>query len=95
MIEGVAFGGMTAARSVDVSTDGGRTWTPARFVGPDLGRYAWRQFVLPVRLQPGEHTLACRATDSKGNVQPEQRRENASGYANNSWRDHALKISVS
>jgi sulfite dehydrogenase len=94
LIEGVAFGGMTAAKSVDVSLDGGQTWTPARFVGPDLGRYAWRQFVLPVRLRPGQYSVACRATDMNGNVQPEQRKENQSGYVNNSWRDHAVTISV-
>lgn len=94
LIEGVAFGGMTAAKGVDVSIDGGRTWMPARFIGPDLGPYAWRQFVLPVRLRPGQHTVACRATDMKGNVQPEQRKENASGYVNNSWRDHAVTITA-
>jgi sulfite dehydrogenase len=94
LIEGVAFGGMVAAKSVDVSVDGGQTWMPARFVGPDLGRYAWRQFVLPVRLRPGTYTVASRATDMNGQVQPEQRKENQSGYVNNSWRDHAIKITV-
>ena len=94
LIEGVAFGGMVAAKCVDVSVDGGNSWMPARFVGPDLGRYAWRQFVLPVRLQPGTYSVACRATDMNGEVQPEQRKENASGYVNNSWRDHAVKITV-
>jgi sulfite dehydrogenase len=94
LIEGVAFGGAAPPRSVEVSVDGGKTWTPARFVGPDMGRYAWRQFVLPVRLQPGTYTLASRATDTNGRAQPEQRRENQSGYVNNSWRDHALTIKV-
>jgi sulfite dehydrogenase len=94
LIEGVAFGGMTAAKSVEVSTDGGKTWRQARFVGQDMGPYAWRQFVLPVRLQPGSYTLASRATDMKGNVQPEQRKENQPGYSNNSWRDHAITITV-
>jgi DMSO/TMAO reductase YedYZ molybdopterin-dependent catalytic subunit len=94
LIQGVAFGGMSAARSVEVSVDGGRTWMKAPFVGDDLGRYAWRQFALPVRLQPGQYTIACRATDANGNVQPEQRKENADGYSNSSWRDHALNITV-
>ena len=94
LIEGVAFGGTTAAKSVEVSTDGGKTWTPAPFVGADMGQYAWRQFVLPVRLQPGKYTLASRATDMKGNVQPEKRTENQSGYVNNSWREHAITITV-
>ena len=29
---------------VEVSSDGGKTWIDAPFVGPDLGRFAWRQF---------------------------------------------------
>jgi DMSO/TMAO reductase YedYZ molybdopterin-dependent catalytic subunit len=94
LIEGVAFGGMQAAKGVEVSLDGGTTWTEAPLVGEDLGRYAWRQFVLPVRLQPGRYTLASRATDMRGNVQPEKRNENQSGYVNNSWRDHAVTIEV-
>lgn len=93
-IKGVAFGGIHAVQGVEVSIDGGKTWQPATFVGPDLGRYAWRQFTLPVKLPAGTHTLACRATDAKGNRQPEVRMENAAGYNNNSWRDHALTIQV-
>ena len=93
-IEGVAFGGANAVKGVEVSWDGGKTWHQARFIGPDLGRYAWRQFVLGVKLPPGTYTLASRATDSQGNVQPELRADNARGYSNNSWRDHALEITV-
>ena len=93
-VKGVAFGGINAVRGVEVSIDGGKTWQAAKFVGPDLGRYAWRQFVLPVKMAPGTYTIACRATDSKGKSQPEQRVENAHGYNNNSWRDHALQITV-
>lgn len=93
-IQGVAFGGLHAVSRVEVSIDGGKTWKDARFVGPDLGRYAWRQFVLPARLPAGSYTLASRATDAAGNVQPEQRMENAGGYNNTSWADHAVKVTV-
>lgn len=93
-IQGVAFGGTTAAKSVEVSIDGGKTWRAAHFVGPDPGKFAWRQFVLPVRLKPGTYMLASRATDANGNVQSEQRIENAAGYNNTSWRDHAFQITV-
>ncbi|WP_140632214.1 sulfite oxidase [Methylibium rhizosphaerae] len=94
LIHGVAFGGAQALRRVEVSTDGGKSWSEARFVGPDLGRFAWRQFVLQARLAPGSHVLASRATDTAGNVQPEQRLENVAGYNNNSWADHAVRVSV-
>ncbi len=93
-IHGVAFGGMHAVSKVDVSVDGGKTWIAARMVGPDLGRFAWRQFALAVRLPAGSHTLVSRATDAAGNVQPEQRMENAAGYNNSSWADHAVKVTV-
>lgn len=93
-IHGVAFGGLNPVRGVEVSLDGGKTWQAARFVGPDLGKYAWRQFVLQARLPAGNHVLASRATDTAGNVQPEGRGENQSGYNNTSWADHAVKVTV-
>jgi sulfite dehydrogenase len=93
-IVGVAFGGLNAVSRVDVSIDGGKTWKQARLVGPDLGRYAWRQFALAATLPAGTHTLVSRATDASGNVQPEQRMENAGGYNNTSWADHAVKVTV-
>jgi sulfite dehydrogenase len=93
-IQGVAFGGLHAVKGVEVSLDGGKTWQTARLVGPDLGKYAWRQFVLQARLSPGNYTMASRATDIAGNVQPQTRGENLSGYNNTSWMDHAVKINV-
>ena len=93
-IQGVAFGGMNAVKGVEVSIDGGKTWKQARLVGPDMGKFAWRQFVLQAQLPKGTYQLASRATDVKGNVQPETRGENQSGYNNTSWADHAVTVTV-
>ena len=93
-INGVAFGGMHAVKGVEVSIDGGKTWQQARLVGPDLGKYAWRQFVLPAHFARGNYVVTSRATDVAGNVQPETRGENVSGYNNASWLDHAVKVSI-
>lgn len=93
-VTGVAFGGMDAAARVEVSTDGGQSWADARFTGPDLGRYAWRSFVLPVDLQPGRHLLVSRATDARGNVQPEDTPVNGSGYSHNGWRAPGVALVV-
>lgn len=93
-VHGVAMGGMNAVRRVDVSVDGGQTWREARFVGPDLGRFAWRQFVLPVKLEPGIHVLASRAQDSKFNWQSETTPDNAGGYLYSGWRAHAVRVTV-
>jgi len=93
-IHGVAFSGTNPVKRVEVSIDGGKTWRDARFVGPSLGKYAWRQFVLQANLPAGNHTIASRATDTAGNVQPEHRVENNRGYNNNSWLDHAVTVTV-
>lgn len=94
VIQGVAFGGVHAVRLVEVSADGGKSWHKARFFGPDMGKYAWRQFSVTLPLSAGAHKLVSRATDTAGNVQPEQRLENAHGYNNNSWADHAVSVTV-
>jgi len=93
-IHGVAMGGMNAARRVEVSVDGGRSWRDAAFFGPNLGRYAWRQFVLQAQLRPGTHQLASRVTDTQGNVQEERTPFNASGYLNAGWRAHMVQVTV-
>tara|TARA_R110002111_G_C6000681_1_gene373084 strand:+ start:3641 stop:4870 length:1230 start_codon:yes stop_codon:yes gene_type:complete len=94
MIHGVAFGGINAVAKVDVSIDGGKTWKQARFLGPDMGRYAWRPFVLATDLSPGEYRIVSRATDSEGNTQPPNRTENERGYGNASWKDHGVTVTV-
>lgn len=95
LIYGVAFGGINAVEKVEISTDGGKTWKQARFLGPDMGRYAWRPFVLATDLEPGEYRIVSRATDSEGNAQPPNRTENERGYGNASWNDHGVTVAVS
>lgn len=94
LISGVAMGGMTAAKSVEVSVNGGKDWQKAELTGPDLGKYAWREFIFSTDLAPGTYELACRATNEAGDTQPEERRENNRGYLNNSWRDHMVTVKV-
>ena len=90
-IVGVAMGGTKKVRSVKVSIDGGQSWKKAKFVGPDLGKYAWRQFVFEANLAPGSYNLASKAS-AGGNTQPELRYENRRGYAHNGWKDHSVNI---
>jgi len=90
---GVAFGGIEPVSKVEVSTDGKR-WREARFVGPDLGRYAWRVFELELERAPGPVKLYSRATTRSGKVQPELRNENERGYGDNSWRDMGVTVQV-
>jgi sulfite oxidase len=93
-ILGVAFSGAGPIKRVEVSVDGGKNWRDAKLIGPDLGPFAWRQFVMQANLSAGNHVLVSRATDSAGNVQPQQREENAAGYSNNSWADHGVSVTA-
>lgn len=94
MIYGVAFGGTVSLDKVEVSTDGGKNWKPARFLGPDLGPYAWRPFVAAADLSAGEYRIVSKATDTKGNTQPEGRTENERGYGHNGWKDHGVTVTI-
>lgn len=93
-VNGVAFAGVNPVTRVEVSINGGKDWQEAKFVGPDLGPYAWRQFVLPVKLGSGKYKLVSRATDAKGNTQPAERLENHRGYGHNGWQDHGIQLTV-
>lgn len=95
MIHGVAFGGARSVDKVEVSINGGKSWQQARFLGPDLGPYAWRPFVMATDLEPGEYRIVSRATDADGNTQPESRMDNERGYGHNGWSDHGVTVTVS
>lgn len=95
LIHGVAFGGVKPLERVEVSLDGGGKWQPASFVGPDLGAYAWRPFVLAADLSPGDYRIVSRAIDVEGHVQPKARTENERGYGHNGWEDHGVSVRVS
>ncbi|WP_229881197.1 molybdopterin-dependent oxidoreductase [Streptomyces alanosinicus] len=61
--------------SVEVTTDGGRHWTPAR-VARRRG-YGWQRFSCSwTPGTVGEHVLACRATTGSGATQPTTPRRN-------------------
>ena len=94
-IHGVAMGGTSAVEKVELSLDGGETWAEAPFVGPDLGPYAWRPFVVIADLEAGTHTLASRAMNATGDVQPEDFPPNERAYGHNGWRAHAVDVTVS
>ena len=80
MITGFAWGGEYDIRTVDVSSDGGRTWAAAR-LGQERAPYAWRQFTLPWGPDhPGSRMLLSRATDVRGRRQPLAADWNPGGY---------------
>ena len=79
-IAGFAWAGETDIATVDISTDSGATWQPARLVGSAV-KYAWRRFEFAFDATRQEtHTILSRATDARGEVQPIVPQWNPSGY---------------
>jgi sulfite dehydrogenase (cytochrome) subunit A len=82
-LEGIAFDGGDGIRQVEVSADGGRSWSAAR-LGDDLGPYSFRrwraEWTPPAR---GEYRLQVRAVNNAGEGQPAQANWNRGGFMRN------------
>jgi DMSO/TMAO reductase YedYZ molybdopterin-dependent catalytic subunit len=79
-VAGFAWAGNAEITRVDVSSDAGATWQPARLTG-ERSRYAWRRFEIGVKAgRPESVVIMSRATDSTGRVQPAIAQWNPSGY---------------
>eukprot|EP01083_Nonionella_stella_P216485 778079_1 len=100
-VRGYAYsGGGRGINRVDVSADGGKTFTPARLLprpSQPRGRvWAWTlwEAELPISVADSETELVCRALDSSHNVQPERPETiwNLRGLLNNSW--HRVPVSI-
>lgn len=75
-------------KQVELSTDGGQTWTDARLTS-EPQEYCWQLWEAS-NIKIGENqTLVVRATDSTGKSQPETVPWNHKGYLMNAW--HAVK----
>ena len=79
-IIGRAWSGAAAIAGVEFADDG--AWRQAA-VEPQPGPHAWQAWRLAWEARPGEHELACRATDAQGNCQPLQPPWDLSGFGNN------------
>jgi DMSO/TMAO reductase YedYZ molybdopterin-dependent catalytic subunit len=82
-LTGRAWSGLAPVNRVEVSTDGGVSWTEAE-LGPALGRWAWCRFRAGWTVtEPGRYELLARAYDESGAVQPVDQPWNLQGMANN------------
>ena len=79
-VAGFAWAGEPDIARVDVSTDHGASWMPARLTG-ERAKYAWRRFEYTFEARrPESHLILARATDANGRTQPTSPPWNPSGY---------------
>jgi Sulfite oxidase and related enzymes len=90
-VHGAAWTSDGEITKVELSTDGGATWTEAKLLGESQPN-AWRlwEFNWQTPASPGKRTLIARATDSLGRTQPTQRDRDRGTYMIN----HLLPIEV-
>ncbi|MFV1600368.1 MULTISPECIES: sulfite dehydrogenase [unclassified Phaeobacter] len=69
VVTGLAWSGRGAITGVDVSLDGGKTWTEARLAAPGTDK-ALTRFYLDINWDGSEMLLQSRARDASGYVQP-------------------------
>jgi DMSO/TMAO reductase YedYZ molybdopterin-dependent catalytic subunit len=88
-LHGRAWGGRAPIQSVEVGIDG--SWADAR-LEPAIGEWAWRGWSFDWDATPGDHEVACRATDAAGEVQPLEAPWNYGGMGNNSVQTVAVTV---
>jgi DMSO/TMAO reductase YedYZ molybdopterin-dependent catalytic subunit len=90
-VYGAAWASDGEIAKVELSTDGGSTWSKATLLGESKPN-AWRlwEFDWKTPNAPGGQTLVARATDSLGRMQPVERDRDRGTYMIN----HLLPISV-
>lgn len=92
-VRGAAWAGENKVAHVEVSTNGGKDWSPATF-DPGVPPYAWIlwQYGWEAR-SPGTYSIMARARDDQGNTQPAARDpQRFDGYELNSY--HSVRCEV-
>jgi DMSO/TMAO reductase YedYZ molybdopterin-dependent catalytic subunit len=90
-VHGAAWTGESEVTRVEVSTDGGRMWQPARLLHQAVA-HSWRLWDYSWRTpaQAGRVTLMARATDARNRQQPMERDADRRNYVVN----HVLPVEV-
>ena len=91
IIRGIAFAGSAGIRQVEVSTDGGRTWSPAE-LDPPLSPHTWVFWRFDWQVPPpGVYRIVVRATDRSGRLQTA---EYTRGFPNGATGLHTVTVEV-
>ncbi len=90
-IHGYAHSPAGSITVVEWSDNSGSTWNPATVLEPQV-QYSWARFEFTWNARSGEHTLMTRATDARGNTQPDDIPFNEKGYLFNQPVPHPISV---
>lgn len=89
---GVAWAGPETVAGVEVSTDGGESWSTADLIGP-RAPYSWAMWeYLWEVAEPGQYTLLSRSISASGEVQPSQHDPLLGGYLIHHSRPSVVQV---
>jgi hypothetical protein len=91
LIRGYAWSPHGKIAKVEYSLDGGKTWAAASLREPNVPRAGVR-WEFGWDAKPGDYAVMTRATDEKGNTQPETVRWNELGYEFSAVIRHPVKV---
>jgi DMSO/TMAO reductase YedYZ molybdopterin-dependent catalytic subunit len=90
LIRGRAFAGEDAVATVEYRVDDG-PWRPAELGSPEIPG-AWVRWQFAWTPEPGDYVLRVRATDERGNTQPDASEWNELGYLQHSVLSHPVHV---
>jgi sulfite oxidase len=91
-VQGVAWSNTSPVTKVEVSADGGKRWSAAKFVGKST-KYGFRKWTFAWKASEGQYTLISRATNQAGQSQPLEPEWNPNGYLYNAAQPIPVTIS--
>ena len=93
-LAGAAWSGEDQVTIVEISADGGQTWSPVDRLHPRSG-YSWNRWEHYWRApSAGRYVLMCRATNDRGETQPLEfpNKWDGRGYGNNMVFPHEVEV---
>lgn len=91
LLRGRAWSPQGKIERVEYSLDQGKSWQRARLREPNIAK-AWVRWDADWDARPGRHLIRVRATDERGNAQPERVAFNEQGYLYNALVDHPIAV---
>ena len=91
-VQGVAWSNTSPVAKIEVSTDAGKTWSPANFTGRPT-EFGFRKWTFAWKTAEGQYTLMARATNKAGQYQPLEPEWNPNGYLYNAVQGMHVTIS--
>jgi DMSO/TMAO reductase YedYZ molybdopterin-dependent catalytic subunit len=91
LVRGRSWSPFGRISKVEYSLDQGKSWQTGRLREPNTAS-AWARWDFDWEAKPGKYIIRVRATDEKGNAQPDRVAFNEQGYLYNAIVDHPIGV---